>query len=275
MELYNQPIPSTRGALASLKKPAPFREHLLHLDDVRNEEMLVRADQFGLAGISYYARKNDFLGEPINGAHPEVWVRRTVAQKLAAINELLKNDPAIKAHFKKPVHLWINEGFRDIRVQNYVHDVWFPHWYEKHHSNENKKAMETARSKFIARGTSPGQDVDPLSPPPHYTGGAVDVRIEYLDGSPVEFGHIKGKPGETNLTDYYEQISANALTDKERAARDNRRLLYWLLHRQRFANNPNEWWHFSLGDQMWARLYNEPFAYYSIPPNLPKMDIQI
>lgn len=275
MELYSQPIPDTRVALQRLKHPEPARQHLLHLDDIRNEEELVRADHFGIAGVSYYARKNAFIGEPIMGAKPEVWIRRTVAQKLAAINDLLKHDPDLKAHFKKPVRLWINEGFRDVRVQNYIHDIWFPRWYKKHHPGKSENAMEAARSIFIARGTEAGQEVDPMSPPPHYTGGAVDVRIEYVDGSPVEFGHTKGKPGETNRTDFYEDIAEVRLTKKQRAARDNRRILYWLMQRQRFANNPNEWWHFSLGDQMWARLHSEPFGYYSIPPNIPKMDIKL
>jgi D-alanyl-D-alanine dipeptidase len=29
-----------------------------------------------------------------------------------------------------------------------------------------------------------------------------------------------------------------------------------------FANYPEEWWHFSWGDQMWARLTGAPAAIY-------------
>jgi hypothetical protein len=46
-------------------------------------------------------------------------------------------------------------------------------------------------------------------------------------------------------------------------ARANRRLLYWLMVDAGFASNPSEWWHFSFGDQMWAKLRNEPEALYA------------
>jgi D-alanyl-D-alanine dipeptidase len=29
-----------------------------------------------------------------------------------------------------------------------------------------------------------------------------------------------------------------------------------------FARHPNEWWHFSHGDQLWAWLRGEPQAHY-------------
>jgi D-alanyl-D-alanine dipeptidase len=45
-------------------------------------------------------------------------------------------------------------------------------------------------------------------------------------------------------------------------ARSNRRLLYWLMTEGGFASNPNEWWHFSWGDQMWARLSGAEAAFF-------------
>jgi D-alanyl-D-alanine dipeptidase len=29
-----------------------------------------------------------------------------------------------------------------------------------------------------------------------------------------------------------------------------------------FAQHPNEWWHFSWGDQLWADRTGEPIAHY-------------
>jgi D-alanyl-D-alanine dipeptidase len=31
-----------------------------------------------------------------------------------------------------------------------------------------------------------------------------------------------------------------------------------------FANNPNEWWHFSWGDQMWAKLSGETVGFFGL-----------
>jgi D-alanyl-D-alanine dipeptidase len=33
-----------------------------------------------------------------------------------------------------------------------------------------------------------------------------------------------------------------------------------------FAGLPDEWWHFSWGDQMWARLTSAPAAHYGLAP---------
>jgi D-alanyl-D-alanine dipeptidase len=31
-----------------------------------------------------------------------------------------------------------------------------------------------------------------------------------------------------------------------------------------FAGHPEEWWHFSWGDQLWAALTNAPAAHYGL-----------
>ena len=36
-------------------------------------------------------------------------------------------------------------------------------------------------------------------------------------------------------------------------ARRNRRLLYWVMRTEGFANYSNEWWHFDYGNQMWIQ----------------------
>ena len=45
-------------------------------------------------------------------------------------------------------------------------------------------------------------------------------------------------------------------------ARANRRLLHWLMVAEGFAGHPDEWWHFSYGDQLWAKLSGAPAALY-------------
>ena len=50
--------------------------------------------------------------------------------------------------------------------------------------------------------------------------------------------------------------------DEAEEARANRRLLHWLMTEEGFAGHPDEWWHFSWGDQMWAALTGAPHAHY-------------
>jgi D-alanyl-D-alanine dipeptidase len=51
-----------------------------------------------------------------------------------------------------------------------------------------------------------------------------------------------------------------SFSDEE--ARANRRLLHWVMAEEDFAGHPDEWWHFSWGDQMWAKLSGEMAAHY-------------
>ena len=61
-------------------------------------------------------------------------------------------------------------------------------------------------------------------------------------------------------TDAFERKPIISMSDAE--AQANRRLLYWLMSEAGFANNPTEWWHFSHGDQLWAKLGGHPVALY-------------
>ncbi|MDE3116999.1 MAG: D-alanyl-D-alanine dipeptidase, partial [Pseudomonadota bacterium] len=62
--------------------------------------------------------------------------------------------------------------------------------------------------------------------------------------------------------DHFERALPDpAYSDEE--ARANRRLLHWLMSEEGFAGHPNEWWHFSFGDQLWAALGGGR-AYYGL-----------
>ena len=54
-------------------------------------------------------------------------------------------------------------------------------------------------------------------------------------------------------------------------ARANRRMLYWLMIEAGFTNHPDEWWHYSYGDQMWAKLSNKPAAFYGAAEPAPEL----
>ena len=68
---------------------------------------------------------------------------------------------------------------------------------------------------------------------------------------------------EASHTDACERAADAQLSFSDLEARANRRLLYWLMEEEGFCNNPTEWWHYSFGDQMWARLTGAEAAYYS------------
>jgi zinc D-Ala-D-Ala dipeptidase len=67
-------------------------------------------------------------------------------------------------------------------------------------------------------------------------------------------------------TDHFEQYE-NSQRYSDDEALHNRRILYWTMTEVGFANNPNEWWHFSWGDQMWAKIVGSASAHYGLAPS--------
>lgn len=107
---------------------------------------------------------------------------------------------------------------------------------------------------------------DPTTPPPHSTGAAVDLTLADADGVVVAMGSEIDALGAVSEPDYFLQV-ADRLPDGDR----RRQALVWHGHRQLlaeamaaagFARHPNEWWHFSWGDQLWAWRSGQPEACY-------------
>ena len=63
---------------------------------------------------------------------------------------------------------------------------------------------------------------------------------------------------------YFEELShQRELDEKEGAILHNRRFLYRIMTEAGFANYPEEWWHWSYGDNMWAANKQKSYAIYS------------
>jgi D-alanyl-D-alanine dipeptidase len=95
--------------------------------------------------------------------------------------------------------------------------------------------------------------LDRTMPPPHSTGAAVDVTIINDLGEPLDMGGEIDELSERSHPDYY-------VSDRDGESQQyqfNRQLLSRIMTNSGFIRHPQEWWHFSLGDQMWAWLHNQ------------------
>lgn len=90
--------------------------------------------------------------------------------------------------------------------------------------------------------------------PPHVTGGAVDVTIG-LNGCPLGLGSAFDE----FTSRAYLTALESGLPSPERLLR---RMLYRALVDHGFAPYALEWWHFSYGDQNWARFHGSERALY-------------
>ncbi|MBE9031326.1 D-alanyl-D-alanine dipeptidase [filamentous cyanobacterium LEGE 11480] len=95
-------------------------------------------------------------------------------------------------------------------------------------------------------------NLNPLTPPPHSTGAAVDLTLIDAQGRPVDMG---GELDELSLRSYPDHYVG--LADASAEMYDaHRQLLNYCMAQAGFERHYHEWWHFSYGDQLWAWLRN-------------------
>jgi len=239
------------------------RQHPFDLSHPLSWEKLVDiVERFGICGENYYHKTE---GNPpyhgrIPNSIPHLLLRESVALRLFVVDERLR-----RAGFWIHVH----DAYRPVVVQDTMFLQWMPNDVRRRHPDWDEERVSEEVRKFWGRGSDENGNVDPLSPPFHSTGGAVDLTVcDRKSGLLLSMGTGFDDFHETEraFTDHYEQflLSGKILTLDEECALGNRRILYWSFVDEGFVNNPNEVWHFSLYDQLWAALRKEEFAFYSI-----------
>lgn len=95
--------------------------------------------------------------------------------------------------------------------------------------------------------------LNPATPPPHSTGGAIDVTLVDQAGHPLNMGSPIDEISPRSYPDYFKTPSA----PEHHAFNRHRQQLKRVMTHAGFEQHPNEWWHFCWGDQMWAWLVNQ------------------
>lgn len=249
-------------------KPS-YMGHPIDQDSPIFNEPLVPVSNYGLDGVNYYSQPNSVTGGPVEGMTPHVFVRRTVAEKLEAVNCYLLESDEVARLFDTHVQLYIRDGFRPPQLQAYLHGVYIPQLLRTQNPEWSETEVLARRDQVIAR---PKQDSTAVSP--HATGGAVDLIIVSADdGSIINTGFHHVTLGEKAIhTDYLEGIDVEA--EDLIQAMIARRIVHNVMISDEVGainmqNNPTETWHYSYGDQMWALLGGHPAAFYGLPPEIP------
>lgn len=172
-------------------------------------------------------------------AHPEfeLQVRRGVADRLVEARQSLPDS-------------WrfvLKAGFRPLEVQYEVLEAFVresrrvqPEWSEEAH-------LAHART-FVA---------DPsILPPPHTTGGAVDIEIyDTSTGSMIDMGGNINQDSDVSFL-HYPEVSPTQ--------QHHRMVLLDAMMSVGFAPNPYEWWHFQYGEAYWAAFYGHEATLYDV-----------
>ena len=191
------------------------------------------------------------LGAPYKDK-TSIWkLREEVLNRLVKVNDYLI--------LKNSFYLLIYDSWRPLEVQEFMFKRAFLLECEKldiDASLKNMKSYPYILKKVEKFWAYPS--FDSRCPPPHSTGGALDVCLSDKEGNLVEMGSTVDQMDETSNPDFYANIK-----NEEAIIWDSRRnLLREIMTKFGFAQHPNEWWHFSYGDQLWAWKNKRPNALY-------------
>ncbi len=221
------------------------------------KEQYVNILSLGIKGENYYhSENNPPYNKSISGSIEELFIRKSVFDKLLLVNTLLS---------ELDLELFVFDCFRPLEVQNFMWYNWLPDYLRKQNPYISEEELKILRNEFTSKGPKNEKEVDFRAPAPHSTGAAIDLTIRKKGSNTLlNMGTIFDDFTETSNTDYFEiKKIEDKLNLLEKEALNNRRILYWAMKSCGFENYPYEWWHFSWGDQMWAILSKNREAYYS------------
>jgi D-alanyl-D-alanine dipeptidase len=177
------------------------------------------------------------LGAPYDGYSPYSLREGVVSALISAQNYLQQARPG-----------WgfqIFDGFRPVAVQQFMVDYTFAEVLKSRQLESESLGAETKAEvweKVYTIWAIP--DLNPATPPPHSTGAAVDLTLIDEQGELVDMGGEIDEMSARSRPNYYAETNPYYHT--------HRQLLNDCMIQAGFRRHPGEWWHFSLGDQMWA-----------------------
>ncbi|MEI6828412.1 MAG: M15 family metallopeptidase [Synechococcaceae cyanobacterium ELA445] len=195
------------------------------------------------------------LGAPYGDGGSPFRLRQQVLERLLEAQERLRaEDPTLR--------LAIFDAWRPVAVQAFMveHSITSTCRERGIDSAEDGAARRAVEAE-VARFWAP-PSLDPASPPPHSTGAAVDLTLADAQGVPLNLGSPIDAIGAVSEPDHFADAAASNLESEAALWHGRRQLLLHVMVSAGFRRHPNEWWHFSHGDQLWAWLSGAPLALY-------------
>ena len=223
--------------------PVPIEECGEPLQDLPREFLRMEPHPYMALGAPYGASGNPFQ------------LRQGVVQRLLKAQQRLSDhDPSLR--------LSIFDAWRPIAVQAFmvehsIADLCRERGVELMSGDAFDRVVADV-GRFWA---APSRD--PATPPPHSTGAAVDLTLCSSEGTPLEMGGEIDAIGAISEPEHY----AGQEDPDARCWHQRRQLLADVMDASGFAQHPNEWWHYSFGDQLWAWRKGAAVAVYAEAAN--------
>lgn len=187
-----------------------------------------------------YHRRN------IPSAPNQVVIRRGVLERLRRAAATLPDGTGLL--------LW--DGLRSLETQQAIVEAFRASLPEEQRDDE--EVLQT----YLAPPPSSEEEFR-ADPPPHATGGAIDLTLCDRSGKPFDMGADFDEFAEPAWLAHFDSCPDDGppLTV---AYRNRRRMLYWAMIGAGFAPYPWEFWHFEFGTMVAANFYSQPVATYGV-----------
>jgi zinc D-Ala-D-Ala dipeptidase len=181
------------------------------------------------------------LGANYNRRSP-YYLRQTVLNALIEAQNCLQ-----KRHQGWKIKIF--DAYRPLEVQKFMVDYTFAELLKKR-ALKKENLLDSQRQKLLEEvyqiWAVPNHN--PATPPPHSTGAAIDITLVDEQNATLDMGGEIDELSARSHPHYY----ANSTIELEQEYHARRQLLYEVMREVGFTRHQGEWWHFSLGDQMWV-----------------------
>ena len=236
---------------------SPYSEIPIDKNDPRGREPLIPLESVGVAFESYYAKtdgNNPPFGRSIAGSRQDIWLRKSVGEKLARVNERLRPFEA---------ELFVLDGHRSVACQQGLWDFFYSKAKQQNPGGSDDEHRAYAR-QYIVDPVS-FDEADSRTWPAHTNGAAVDLTLrDSVTRELLEMGARFEEDIEANVGDYFERQLAAGLIDEDDVRLQNRRLLHWAMTQEGLLNETAKvFWHYDWGNQIYVRASR---AFLKDPP---------
>ena len=224
----------------------PIHESNEDLRSLPHEFLRLEPHPYASAGAPYGADADPFR------------LRSGVLERLRrAQNLLIQREPLLR--------LAIFDAWRPIAVQAFMVEYTIETLCLERGINREDPSQRSAVEEVfteVGRFWAPPSR-DPAMPPPHSTGAAVDLTLANgANGRPLNMGGAIDEIGAVSEPDHF----ATASVSEQQIFHQRRCLLRNVMEASGFEQHPNEWWHYSHGDQLWAWRSGASIAIYAEAP---------
>jgi zinc D-Ala-D-Ala dipeptidase len=218
-------------------------------NDPRGREPLIPLDSVGVAFESYYAKtdgNNPPFNRVIEGSRRDIWLRKSVAEKLARVNELLRPFEA---------ELFVLDGYRSVACQQGLWDFYYGKAKQENPTGSDDEHRARAR-QFIVNPVN-FDEHDSRTWPAHTNGAAIDLTLrDSVTKDLLDMGASFEADAEFDFSagDYFERQLLAGHIDENDVRLQNRRLLNWAMMQEGLLNETAKvFWHYDWGNQIYVR----------------------